>query len=171
MLRYKIYADLATKAAGGAESSDEVGMAVLLISGILGLLPLLGIAYIVWTSTGITVDALFMSLILLTMSGVFFLNIALEVLSRRKAAVAAETAKLTATGSYVENGVIETVSFYETEVGRPDKSVVTFRSANGRPGKTLVFSGDLRNALPAGKRIKITYKPEPEGNRLVAVGD
>ena len=49
-------------------------MAVLLISGILGLLPLLGIAYILVNSNlrqagllaGLTVDALFMSLILLT---------------------------------------------------------------------------------------------------------
>lgn len=146
-------------------------MVVLLISGILGLLPLLGIAYILWTSNGITVDALFMSLILLTISGIFFLNIALELLSRRKAALAAETAKLTASGSYVENGVVEAVLFYETEVGRPDKSLVTFRSTNGRAGKTLVFTGDLRNALPAGKRVKITYKPEPEGHRLVGVGD
>ena len=146
-------------------------MVVLLISGILGLLPLGGIAYILWNSTGITVDALFMSLILLTISGIFFLNIALELLSRRKAATSAENAKLTASGNYVENGVVETVLFYETEVGRPDKSLVTLRSSNGKPGKTIVFTGDLRNVLPAGKRVKITYKPEPEGQRLVGVGD
>jgi hypothetical protein len=146
-------------------------MVVLLISGILGLLPLLGIAYILWTSTGITVDALFMSLILLTISGIFFLNIALELLLRRKAATSAENAKLIASGNYVENGMVETVLFYETEVGRPDKSLVTLRSRNGKPGKTLVFTGDLRNVLPAGKRVKITYKPEPEGHRLMGVGD
>jgi hypothetical protein len=150
-------------------------MSVLLISGILGVLPLLGVAYILATSNirqvGLTVDALFMSLILLTISGIFFLNIALELMSRRKAAAGTQAAKLTAAGNYIENGVVEAVAFYETEVGRPDKSLVTFRSANGRPGKTLVFSGDLRNALPAGKRAKITYTAEAEGNRLVAVGD
>lgn len=157
-------------------------MAVLLISGILGLLPLLGIAYIVMTSNGITVDALFMSLILLTISGIFFLNILLELMARRKAVAGGQPGRTTAAGSssrivntapgtYVESGMVEAVAFYETEVGRPDKSLVTFRSANGGPGKTLVFSGDLRNALPAGKRVKITYAAGAEGNRLVAVGD
>ncbi len=157
-------------------------MVVLLISGILGLLPLLGIAYIVMTSNGITVDALFMTLILLTISGIFFLNILLELLARRKAALGGQPGRATAAGggsrlvntapgTHIESGVVEAVAFYETEVGRPDKSLVTFRPANGGPGKTLVFSGDLRNALPAGKRLKITYAAGAEGNRLVGVGD
>jgi len=155
-------------------------MVVLLISGILALLPLLGIAYIVMTSNGITVGALFMSLILLTMSGIFSLNIVLELLARRKAAGQPSGTKATAVGSriantapgtHVESGLVETVLFYETEVGRPDKSLVTLRPANGGPGKTLVFNGDLRQALPAGKRVKITYTAGAEGNRLVGVGD
>jgi len=160
-------------------------MVVLLISGILGLLPLLGIAYILANSNlrdaGLSVDALFMSLILLAMSGIFFLNIALELRSRFMAArggqpgggIATAGAKVvnTAPGTYIESGLVEAVSFYETEVGRPDKSLVTFRPANGGPGKTLVFSGDLRNALPAGRHIKITYAAGAEGNRLVRVGD
>ena len=148
-------------------------MGELLISGILGLLPLLGIAYMALTSNGITVDALFMSLILLTISGIFFLNIALELLAARKAAQAPGGSRIAgrSPGTYIESGVVETVAFYETEVGRPDKSLVTLRPANGGPGRTLVFTGDLRNALPAGKRLKITYATEAEGNRLVAVGD
>ncbi|HYN16362.1 MAG TPA: hypothetical protein VES66_11310 [Terriglobales bacterium] len=159
-------------------------MAVLLISGILGVLPLVGIAYILATSNirqaGLTVDALFMSLILLTISGIFFLNIALELLARRKAAAGGGARQAnaggsrivsTAPGTYSESGVVEAVAFYETEVGRPDKSLVTFRPVNGAPGKTLVFSGDLRSVLPAGKRVKFTYTAGAEGNRLVAVGD
>jgi hypothetical protein len=155
-------------------------MVVLLISGILGLLPLLGIAYIVLTSKGITVDALFMSLILLTIAGIFFLSIALELLARRKAAGQPTRATAggvgsrivnTAPGTHTESGVVEAVAFYETEVGRPDKSLVTLRPANGGPGKTLVFSGDLRQALPIGKRVKIRYAAGAEGNRLVGVGD
>lgn len=157
-------------------------MAVLLISGILGLLPLLGIAYILANSNireaGLTVDALFMSLILLTMSGIFFLNIALELRARRKAAgqpgraTAAGGSRIvsTAPGTHVESGVVEAVAFYETEVGRADKSLVTLRPANGGPGKTLVFSGDLRNVLPAGKRATITYAASAEGNLLLGVG-
>jgi hypothetical protein len=66
---------------------------------------------------------------------------------------------------------VESVAFYETEVGRPDKSLVTLRPSNGGPGKTLVFAGDLRNALPTGKRVTITYAADKEGNRLVGVGD
>ena len=158
-------------------------MAVLVISGILGVLPLLGIAYILATSNireaGLTVDALFMSLILLTMSGIFFLNIALELLARRKATGEADRATAaggsriveTPTGTHVESGVVEAVAFYETEVGRPDKSLVTLRPANGGPGKTFVFNGDLRQALPTGKRIKIRYAAGAEGNLLVGVGD
>jgi hypothetical protein len=155
-------------------------MALLLLSGILGVIPLLAIAYILINSNGITVDALFMSLILLTISGIFFLNILLELMARRKASATASgggtpgRSRIVTSapgGTHVESGVVESVAFYETEVGRPDKSLVTLRAANGGPGKTLVFSGDLRNALPAGKRVKITYDADREGNRLVAVGD
>ena len=158
-------------------------MVVLLISGILGLLPLLGIAYILANGNirqaGLSVDSLFMSLILLAMSGIFFLNIALELLARRKAAAPAGGGTLgaapsrivsTAPGTHVESGIVEDVVFYETEVGRPDKSLVTLRPANGGPGKTLVFTGDLRNALPAGKRATITYTASPDGNLLLGVG-
>jgi len=33
-----------------------------------------------------------------------------------------------------------------------------------------VFSGDLRNVLPAGKRTTITYAAGAEGNLLLGVG-
>jgi len=47
---------------------------MMLISFALGIIPLLGIAWTIVTGTIATVDGLFMSLILLTLSGVFFLN-------------------------------------------------------------------------------------------------
>lgn len=47
---------------------------MMLISFALGIVPLLGIAWTVATGTIATVDGLFISLILLTLSGVFFLN-------------------------------------------------------------------------------------------------
>ena len=65
--------------------------------------------------------------------------------------------------------MVEAVAFFETEVGRPDKSLVTLRPVNGGPGRTLVFVGDLRNLLPAGKRAKITYATSADGNRMVGV--
>jgi len=47
---------------------------MMLISFALGIIPLLGIAWTIVTGTIATVDGLFISLILLTLSGVFFLN-------------------------------------------------------------------------------------------------
>jgi hypothetical protein len=70
---------------------------MLVISIVMGIVPLLGIAWTIATGTLTTVDGLFMSLILLTLSAVFFLNAfwelrdrgALAFLDKRK--VAAET--------------------------------------------------------------------------------
>lgn len=47
---------------------------MLLISILLGLIPIVGIAWIFFAGSITTVDGLFMSLILLTLSGVFFFN-------------------------------------------------------------------------------------------------
>jgi hypothetical protein len=54
----------------------------LLISILLGSIPLAGIGWIIVTRTITTVDGLFMSLILLTLSGIFFLNAFLELRDR-----------------------------------------------------------------------------------------
>ena len=47
---------------------------MLFFSVVLGILPLLGIVWTILNGTIMTVDGLFMSLILLTLSGLFFLN-------------------------------------------------------------------------------------------------
>jgi len=47
---------------------------MLLVSVVLGILPLLGIVWTILTGTIKSVDGLFVSLILLTLSGVFLLN-------------------------------------------------------------------------------------------------
>src|SRR5260370_18771048 len=73
---------------------------MLVISIVMGIVPLLGVAWTLATGTVTTVDGLFMSLILLTLSAVFFLNAywelrdrgALAFLDRKKAAVAATPA-------------------------------------------------------------------------------
>lgn len=52
---------------------------MLLLSILFALIPLAGIAWIVITRSLTSVDGLFMSLILLTLSGVFFLNVLLEM--------------------------------------------------------------------------------------------
>jgi hypothetical protein len=55
---------------------------MLLISILFGLLPLAGVVWILVASSIASVDGLFMSLILLTISGIFFLNIFLELRER-----------------------------------------------------------------------------------------
>jgi hypothetical protein len=54
----------------------------LLISILFGCIPLVGIGWIMMTRAIATVDGLFMSLILLTLSGIFFLNAFLELRDR-----------------------------------------------------------------------------------------
>jgi hypothetical protein len=55
---------------------------MLVISIVMGIVPLLGIAWTIATGTVTTVDGLFMSLILLTLSAVFFLNAYWELRDR-----------------------------------------------------------------------------------------
>jgi len=55
---------------------------MLVISIVMGIVPLLGIAWTIVTGTVTTVDGLFMSLILLTLSAVFFLNAFWELRDR-----------------------------------------------------------------------------------------
>ena len=55
---------------------------MLLISILFGLIPLAGIAWIVVAGSITSVDGLFMSLILLTLSGIFFLNVFWELRDR-----------------------------------------------------------------------------------------
>jgi hypothetical protein len=56
---------------------------MLLISVLLGLIPLAGIAWIIVSGTITTVDGLFESLIMLSLSGIFFLNVFWELRDRK----------------------------------------------------------------------------------------
>lgn len=55
---------------------------LLLLSIVLGTIPLAGIVWIALSGAITTVDGLFMSLILLSVSGVFYLNAVLELRDR-----------------------------------------------------------------------------------------
>lgn len=55
---------------------------MLVISIVLGTVPLAGIVWIFLRGSITTVDGLFMSLILLSLSGIFYLNAALELRDR-----------------------------------------------------------------------------------------
>jgi hypothetical protein len=147
---------------------------LLIVSIILTLLPLLGIAWFLVSGNLTTVDGLFMSLILLTISGVFAMNALWELQRQRrrsafmKQARAAGLFPLTATsnGSQVLRGRIESVEFFEAHVGQPNKSVVTLWS--GGDSKMLVLEGDMRNRLPAGKKVELICRDENGVKTLVS---
>jgi hypothetical protein len=143
---------------------------ILVISLILALIPLLGIVWIVVYGSPTTVDGLFMSLILLAMSGILGLNALYELRKRisgfvRKPSFTA--AMLTAAG-LVQRGKVESVLFFESNVGQPNKSIVTL-SDGASTSNMLVFEGDMRNALPAGQKVEITFRKESGYNVLVNV--
>lgn len=67
---------------------------MLMLSIVLGIIPLLGIGWTVMNGTATTVDGLFLSLILLSLSGILFLNAYLELRKRlAKPAVAVQERK------------------------------------------------------------------------------
>ncbi len=158
---------------------------LLVISLLLALLPLLGIAYMVLTSPGLsadsllTVDNLFTALILLTISGLFGLNVLLELRQRgmpipllgKKGAKAAASAGVAAMAPISSQpvqatGIVESVSYYESGVGKPNRCVLLLRSpSNGT--RMLIFHGDLRDQFPAGRQVKITYAWDGEANDLL----
>ncbi len=169
-------------------------MLLLVISLILALLPLLGVVWIVLSGWLQTVDGLFLTLILLAISGLFALNALLEVRARgwlpffRVEAKSPTTAGATATaaprkatvpagpataapppsseGVVTETGTVEGVRLYEMPVGYADKSLVTFRPAGSPQAREIVFCGNVQH-LRSQRRIRLSYRPSPDGNVLV----
>jgi hypothetical protein len=66
---------------------------MLVLSVVLGVVPLMGVAWIVLKASVTTVDGLFMSLILLTLSGILFRNAFLELRGRMKKSAALQQKK------------------------------------------------------------------------------
>ncbi len=125
---------------------------LLIISIVLAIIPLLGIAWILSQGLALTVDNLFMSLILLAMSAIFGMS-------------ATSSRFETPNGARLEQGRVESVLFFESHIGQPNKSIVSL--SNGETvSRTLVFEGDLRNALPVGKRVEITSR-EDAGRKIL----
>jgi hypothetical protein len=145
---------------------------MLVLSLLLALIPLLGVVWILVYGSVTTVDGLFMTLILLAMSGVLFLNVLLELRKRKRggspkqAGSAART--VTAEGGLVQRGRVQSVQFFESHVGQPNKSVVVLLNG-GVSSSTLVLEGDMRNALPVGQKVEITLRKEGGNNVLVNV--
>jgi hypothetical protein len=142
---------------------------MLILSLLLALVPLLGIAWILMKGLVTTVDGLFMSLILLAMSGIVFLNVLLEL--RRKSSGEARSSSNAASpisGGLTQRGKVQSVQFYESGVGEPNKSVVTLGDGE-TSSRLLVLEGDMRNALPVGQKVEVTFRKESGHNVLVNV--
>ena len=141
---------------------------MLVISVLLALVPLLGIVWIVLYGSITTVDGLFMSLILLAMSGIVGLNVLLELRKLRSGESGSSTATPMPSGRLRQRGKVESVQFYESGVGQPNKSIVTL-SDGGSASNLLVLEGDMRNALPVGQKVDVTFRKESGHNVLVGV--
>jgi hypothetical protein len=152
---------------------------LLLLSMVLAVLPLLGIAALIYVNPELTVDNLFMSLIFLTISGIFGINVLLELRDRglplplpgkkrepgMVAVGAGRTYAVMATGEVKESGVVEDVAYYESGIGTTNRCVVTLR--NGANPRMLVFKGDVRDQFPVGGRVTVTYRTTDEGADLL----
>ena len=145
-------------------------MALVLLL-LLATVPLIGVAWIVLFGSITTVDGLFMSLILLTMSGILGTTALFELRKRMLGSgtpLGAPAIGSKSAGGSVRRGKVQDVVFFEANVGEANKSIVTL-SDGGQARQTLVLSGDMRNALPVGQKVQITLRKEAGQNVLVDV--
>lgn len=149
---------------------------LLMVSAMLAVLPLLGIVWVLLNRSITTVDGLFFSLILLSISGIFSLNAMWEFRRQRRRAAwfkqHPEAARQLVNMSDAEvagilRGRVERVQFYEAHVGQPNKSVVYLSNGSG-VSRIIILEGDLRNRLPAGKRVEISYREENGRRELLS---
>jgi Kef-type K+ transport system membrane component KefB len=145
---------------------------LLIVSLVVAFVPLLGIVWILVSGSLTTTDGLFLSLILLTISGVFGLNGLWEFQRLRRRAARASTGALAVAGvngAALIRGRVESVQFFEAHVGQPNKSVVTLSKGSGA-SRILVLEGDLRNRLPAGKKVELIFRDE-DGLKVLVSAD
>ncbi|HZQ91599.1 MAG TPA: hypothetical protein VFA60_07385 [Terriglobales bacterium] len=154
-------------------------MKTIALSLLLAFLPILGVVYIIFSGDTrlsdltMTVDGLFTIIILLSISAVFGLNALLDLHSsglvripglKAPEIVASYT---TRDGLKVEKGMVRELSFYESSVGQQNKTIVDFLPDGAKAPRLIAFLGNVRDQLPVGARLAITYRADPEGNVLV----
>ena len=153
------------------------GLAELLTAALLTAAPLAGIGWILWRTDIFTVDSLFLILILLTISGVFSLDLLLEFYHRfLKGAGAAPSAPVkvgaapaVAAGEVrTETGVVHNIQSFEAAVGVPNKSLVTFTPDGASSAYVLVFCGNVQSQLRTGRRHQLTYRASPGCSTLLS---
>jgi hypothetical protein len=146
----------------------------LAISTLLAVLPLAGVVYIVTSDMLFSVDGLFMILMLLSISGVFALNATLEArdlglvpfLKPAAGSRAAVTAALPP-GVHIQSGTVRELHFFESHVGEQNKTVVEFIPDDTGVSRYISFLGNVKDQLPLGSRMRITYRVEEEGAVLL----
>jgi len=160
-------------------------MRAIAISLLLAAIPLLFIVYMVFTGDiGVpphwTVDGLFMTLILLTISGILALNALLEAKNIGLIRVPGLTPALAGAGGgtfadpalsgnlKTDIGVIEQVDYFDAPIGQPNKSIVRLRPRGAKEPRTLVLYGNMRSLLIPGRKMQLTYFPEKDGATLVS---
>jgi len=152
---------------------------LLAISALMAVLPLAGIAFLVATNPNLDVDNLFMSLILLTISGMFGLNVLMELRNRGlKLPLLGAAPAMAGGGHYAteiapvalpsgevrERGLVEHVAYFESVVGQPNRLVVTLRPGGDHtPSRMLVFRGDVRDQFPVGRKVEVVYRKDGGG--------
>src|SRR5882672_5075487 len=145
---------------------------ILIAAFLFALLPLLGIVWIALNGMMFTVDGLFMGLILLSISGICGTTGLYELRKRSMPSSSGAKGRTagsqgTASAGLVQRGKVQNVEFFESNVGQPNKSIVTL--AGPKSPVTLVFEGDLRNALPVGQKVEVTMRKETGYNVLLNV--
>lgn len=158
------------------------------ISLLLAAIPFAFIVYMVFTGDiGVpphwTVDGLFMTLILLTISGILAFNALLEAKVRglirlpgMEPALAGAGGGTFAAGSVsamsgnlkTDIGVIEQVDYFDAPIGQPNKSIVRLRGKKDKEARTLVLYGNMRSLLIPGRKMQLTYFPQEGGATLVS---
>lgn len=159
------------------------------ISLLLAAIPVGMVIYLAFTGDiGVpphwTVDGLFMTLILLTISGILALNAVLEAHSQGLIRLPGLGTHATATagggsmsiggmrastaGLTTEVGVIEHVEYFDAPIGQPNKSFVRIRGKGEKNPHTLVLAGNVRGLLIPGRRMQLAYKPTEGGATLVS---
>jgi hypothetical protein len=111
--------------------------------------------------------SVFMALILAAMSGIVGLNVLIE-LKKKRSGTQTSSRAASVSGGLRQRGKVESVQFYESGVGQPNKSIVTL-SDGVNASNLLVLEGDMRNALPVGQKVDVTFRKESGHNVLVDV--
>ena len=149
-------------------------MRFLAISTLLAVLPLAGVAYIAATGMLFTTDGLFMILMLLTISGVFGLNATLEARDlglipflKPSATSRAAMTEALPPGIHIQTGTAREMHFFESGVGGQNKTVVEFLDETTGVARYISFLGNVKDQLPIGARVRITYRVEDEGAVLL----